>query len=59
MYKVPIESVTGISHYMPSYVRVIRIIVMLHVFAAMLAAMSKSKSKTSLLATRKSWIYSN
>ena len=39
MYKVQIESVTCLSHYMPSYVQLIMIIVMLHVFAAILAAM--------------------
>ena len=31
MYKVQLESVTGISHYI-SYVRLIMIILMLHVF---------------------------
>ena len=34
MYKVQIESVTGISHYMPSQVHLIMIIVMLHVFGS-------------------------
>ena len=38
MYKVQIESVTGLSHYMPSCVQFITIIVMLHVFADILAA---------------------
>ena len=38
MHKVQMESVTCISHYMPSYVNLIMIIVMLHVFATILAA---------------------
>ena len=38
VYKVQIETVTGVSQYMPSYVQLIMIIVMLHVFAAILAA---------------------
>ena len=49
VYKVQTESVTGISHYMSSYVQLIMIIVNLHVFAAILDVQTLCANGTYLI----------